>query len=299
MERINFIILFSYITLFIQYASVYSFNQSKGKGNNVDVLGTTTRSPKANEEERYFKARESMDEITNARKERNGFKIRKNVNKLYSTLYPNEMEMEEEIRENQGYNEHVKNNMGKYSKHEIQDKNKDYDILKSSTYGTAGRNGNEVVRHNRGRVHFPNGNIMNKELSGSYLVSPGEFLHNNSIIVEGSNNEDETTIANNSINAEGTSNGETRIITSSWGGGGGGGNNDKYITDKKNALHILGSSEKMKSESKFAMVDYLKDFFQNSEYMKKFQRFIEIFFNKYDQRVLESTIFFNFDETLF
>ncbi|CRG98748.1 conserved Plasmodium protein, unknown function [Plasmodium relictum] len=76
-------------------------------------------------------------------------------------------------------------------------------------------------------------------------------------------------------------------------------NGNEATLNKQNAFGVFGNGEKMKSESRFAIFNYLKDFFQNSSYMKNFRNFIEIFFNKYDQRILESTVFFNFDETLF
>ncbi|CAD2097919.1 conserved Plasmodium protein, unknown function [Plasmodium vinckei] len=76
--------------------------------------------------------------------------------------------------------------------------------------------------------------------------------------------------------------------------------NDSYATeDKKGVFEIFGNNEKVKSESKFGIFNYLKSYFEKSPYITNFYNFVEMFFNKYDQRVLESTTFFNFDETLF
>ncbi|CAD2097604.1 hypothetical protein YYG_03986 [Plasmodium vinckei petteri] len=76
--------------------------------------------------------------------------------------------------------------------------------------------------------------------------------------------------------------------------------NDSYATEnKKGVFEIFGNNEKVKSESKFGIFNYLKSYFEKSPYITNFYNFVEMFFNKYDQRVLESTTFFNFDETLF
>ncbi|SCL98477.1 conserved Plasmodium protein, unknown function [Plasmodium chabaudi chabaudi] len=76
--------------------------------------------------------------------------------------------------------------------------------------------------------------------------------------------------------------------------------NDNYATEnKKDVFEIFGNNEKVKSESKFGIFNYLKSYFEKSPYITNFYNFVEMFFNKYDQRVLESTTFFNFDETLF
>ncbi|CXI03354.1 conserved Plasmodium protein, unknown function [Plasmodium berghei] len=76
--------------------------------------------------------------------------------------------------------------------------------------------------------------------------------------------------------------------------------NDNYATEnKKGVFEIFGNNEKVKSESKFGIFNYLKSYFEKSPYIKNFYNFVEMFFNKYDQRVLESTTFFNFDEILF
>ncbi|KEG01024.1 conserved Plasmodium protein, unknown function [Plasmodium vinckei vinckei] len=76
--------------------------------------------------------------------------------------------------------------------------------------------------------------------------------------------------------------------------------NDNYATEnKKGVFEIFGNNEKVKSESKFGIFNYLKSYFEKSPYITNFYNFVEMFFNKYDQRVLESTTFFNFDETLF
>lgn len=68
---------------------------------------------------------------------------------------------------------------------------------------------------------------------------------------------------------------------------------------KKGVFEIFGNNEKVKSESKFGIFNYLKSYFEKSPFIKNFYNFVEMFFNKYDQRVLESTTFFNFDEILF
>ncbi|SOV73956.1 conserved Plasmodium protein, unknown function [Plasmodium sp. gorilla clade G3] len=174
-----------------------------------------------------------------------GLKMRKNVNKLFNTLYPNDINKEE--IENNNYNnvnekQSYINNMNNINHNNNNDNNN------NSNY-------NDMIYKNE----EDDLQLMN-DIENVKIIN--NDIQNNNLIKEENNK------------------------TSSY--------------EKQNTtFDIVGNNEKMKSESKFAIVNYLKEFFQNSPYVKNFQNAIEVFFNKYDQRILESTVFFNFDETLF
>ncbi|CRG94305.1 conserved Plasmodium protein, unknown function [Plasmodium gallinaceum] len=213
-----------YIIFLLQFIVAYSYSNTKVNENgNILSSNLSIKNKKNN-----FKNLNSGD-IIDAKKEKNDIKIRKNMNKLYNTLFPDDIEKKNE-----------KSNFdNKYEKEHFED--------------------------NSYRINIP---IDEKDLNNKKLDKKSDTLKN-------------TELFNNEMKIENIKNG------------------DEITINKQNTFGILGNGEKMKSESKFAIFNYLKDFFQNSSYIKNFRNYIEIFFNKYDQRIMESTIFFNFDETLF
>lgn len=69
-------------------------------------------------------------------------------------------------------------------------------------------------------------------------------------------------------------------------------------TKNKNILDVYGQNEKMKSESTFNLLNFFKNLYQKYTYLN-FKEYVDLFFKKYDERVLESISYFNFDEILF
>ncbi|SBT79323.1 conserved Plasmodium protein, unknown function [Plasmodium malariae] len=228
------------------FNNAYSTSKVKENGNTL-YTGFRTKEDKEN----YVNNLNNLNSynLINAKKEKNAFKIRKNMNKLYNALYPSEIEEE---------HEQVRNENDTYEK----DENKVY----SGNYEKHGPpsvdkiSADNTSNNNLKKNDFKSRNVFNKEMKSNFIIDEdGLAVHNK--------------------------NGYKDI--------------DYGDINKQRTFDIFGSNEKVKSESNFAIVNYLKDFFQNSPYIKNFQNFIEVFFNKYDQRVLESTVFFNFDETLF
>ncbi|CAG9479164.1 conserved Plasmodium protein, unknown function [Plasmodium vivax] len=281
MEGTSFARLLLYLAVFINCTAAYSFSQSKNARQNGNVFFTPM--PTREGRESHLKeASQNAQEGYNPRKEKNAVKIKKNLNKLFKTLYPNEAQMEERERREgdcQGrgidYMAGAEDMHGMHAKQGTQTKNRSYDGVGAATYSAFPRGSHdEEVRNGRRKGGLPSGNVLSRDLPSSYAVGQGG----------------ETGEYHGGGNVERSQKGEANQQNAA---------NQQSPANQQSALHLWGESEKLKSESKFALMDYLKDFFQKSTYMKKFQNFIEIFFNKYDQRVLESTIFFNFDETLF
>lgn len=269
--------MFLYLALFIQCTAAYSFSQSKNTEDDGNIFFT----PMLNKERKgsYLKGiSQNAHEGYNPRKERHATKIKQNMNKLFQTLYPNEAQMEESKRKEFDYQ--GSNMESVHDKQEAQVNNRSYDAVGDATYSAMSRESHDEGIHNsRRKGIFLSGNVLNRDLPSIYPVGQrGETTHQNFTNVSNFGGEEKTVQHHSGENMQ---------------------DQEKAATNDQSTMEILGKSEKLKSESKFAFLDYLKDLFQKSTYVKKFQNFIELFFNKYDQRVLESTIFFNFDETLF
>ncbi|SOV20898.1 conserved Plasmodium protein, unknown function [Plasmodium sp. DRC-Itaito] len=245
-----------YFTYLIQciFVSSYSTSKSKENGNTLftNILMNKNRNNDLSElnfSEVYDMKRpkgrninnSEMNSHNNSNNNMNGgLKMRKNVNKLFNTLYPNEINKEEK---------------------EINNTN---NVNEKQSYINNTNNINNINNDDNNN----NNNSNYDDLL--YKNEKDDLYHMNDI--------DNVKIINDDSQYNKTS---------------------SYEEKQKTTFDIVGNNEKMKSESKFAIVNYLKDFFQNSPYVKNFQNTIEVFFNKYDQRILESTVFFNFDETLF
>ncbi|CAB38980.1 hypothetical protein PFAG_00465 [Plasmodium falciparum Santa Lucia] len=256
MYNLNLTVLlyFSYL-IYCIFVSSYSTSKSKENGNMLltNILMNKNRKNELNElnfhevydlkrpKGRNIKNSEMINNNNNNNNDYNnmngGLKMRKNVNKLFNTLYPNDINKEE--KEINNYN----------------------NVKEKRSY----INNTNNINHNNNNNDDNNNN-------------------NNDMIYK--NEEDNLQHMNDIENVKSINNNIQNNKTSSY-------------EKQKTTFDIVGNNEKMKSESKFAFVNYLKDFFQNSPYVKNFQNAIEVFFNKYDQRILESTVFFNFDETLF
>ncbi|ANQ07996.1 Uncharacterized protein PCOAH_00020880 [Plasmodium coatneyi] len=252
-----------YFALFIQCTAAYSFSQSKNREENGNVFFTPMLTKDVKES--HFKGTsQNAQESYTPRKERNATKIKKNMNNLFKTLYPNEAQMEERNRKEWDYQGGTM--QGVHDEQGTQVNNRSHD---------------EGVHSNRRKGGFPSGNVLNRELPSIYPVGQGGETTDHS--VSGVDGEEKTIEHHSGENVEDNQKSSAK----------------EQSANQQSPMELLGKSEQLKSESNFSLLDYLKGFFQKSTYIKKFQNFIELFFNKYDQRVLESTIFFNFDETLF
>ncbi|KJP89641.1 hypothetical protein AK88_00599 [Plasmodium fragile] len=280
MESNNSVVkLLLYLVLIIQCTAAYSLSQTKNTKEHGHVFFTPMRTKERKESHLKRTDQSAHEGYCNPRKEKNPTKVKKNMNKLFKTLYPNEAQMEERnIREYDYQGGDMEGVQG------TQFNNTNYDGVGDAIY-SAMTNGShdEGVHNSRRKGGFPTGNVLNRDLPSSYpAAQTGETtLQSISHAGHASRNdsgEEKTVERHRGENFE---------------------DNQESAANEQSTMELFGKNEKLKSESNFSLMDYLKDLFQNSTYIKKFQNFIEIFFNKYDQRVLESTIFFNFDETLF
>ncbi|GAB66182.1 hypothetical protein PCYB_083430 [Plasmodium cynomolgi strain B] len=269
-------------------SAAYSFSQSKNTKQNGDIFFTPMLSKERKESHLKGTSQNAQEGYNyHPRKEKNATKIKKNVNKLFKTLYPNEAQMEG--REGKEYHYQGRNMECVHGKQETQVNSRSYDGVGAASYSAVPRGSHdEGVRNSQRKGGFPSGNVLNRELPSSYPDGQRGETTLQSVSNVGGNDSSSDSSSDSGGGRTGEHHSGENIERS-----------QKSAANQQSALHLFGKSEKLKSESKFALMDYLKDFFQKSTYMKKFQNFIEIFFNKYDQRVLESTIFFNFDETLF
>ncbi|EUD65618.1 hypothetical protein C922_03864 [Plasmodium inui San Antonio 1] len=292
MEGNSVLRLLLYLAVLIPCTGAYSFSPSKNTNPSRNVF-FTPMATKEREESHLKWMSQNAQEDYNTRKEKSATKMNKKLNRLFKTLYPNEAQMKEREKKEPYYQgrsmEGMQINQG------IEDNNRSYDGVRAATYSAVARGSNdEAVRNSRRKGGFPSGNVLNRQLPSSYPAAQrGETTLHSVDSDSNVSNDSEKPSYNDTKGAETAEHHSSENIERSQD------SDAENDANQQSPLHLFGQSEKLKSESKFALMDYLKELFQKSTYMKRFQNFIEIFFNKYDQRVLESTVFFNFDETLF
>ncbi|VWU49635.1 conserved protein, unknown function [Hepatocystis sp. ex Piliocolobus tephrosceles] len=280
------------VTLVNEYelTNAYSLLKRGNDGTNSALINSHNITTNKNDTDNINET--DPNSLINIKTDKNFFKIRKNMNKLYNTLYATDIDgiyitREDKYNNNTTMSESSINSNNSYSDNKTKMENEYNENNENTTTTTVNnvislsKKDSNILKHNNfKKSKFHSAQILNTELKNNNIINAFDkpmYKNNNTEMLYNSNNANINMYIpkNNNINNT---------------------NSDMNVN---NVYDIYGNNEKMKSESNFAVINYIKDFFQNSPYIKRFKNFVELFFNKYDQRVLESTIFFNFDETLF